>query len=186
MATLDSLTQDHQLISEVLDALEVFVRRLAKERELDRDQLRRFTAFFLSFADVHHASKEEQVLFPALERHGARWDDGPLADARREHRQERYLMRTMAQLAAQDSTPDDEAIRHLTAELHEFIMSMRAHIQKEDYDVFPLVASLDEAAQRELAAHLHQFDSTPPSVGDVPKMTELAKSLSQAYRPGHD
>jgi hemerythrin-like domain-containing protein len=186
MATLDSVTQDHQLISKVLDALEVFTRRLRKKRELDRDQLRRFTTFFVSFADIHHASKEEQVLFPALERHGARWDHGPLADARREHRQERYLMRTMAQLAAQDSTPDDEALRHMTSELDEFITSMRAHIQKEDYDVMPLVASMDEAARRDLEERLHHFDSTPPSRDDIPKMRELAESLSQAHSSDQD
>ncbi len=181
MATLDSLTQDHQLISKVLDALDVFTQRIDGQKHLDREALTKFADFFVSFADIHHASKEEQVLFPMLERHGTRWDHGPLAEARREHRQERYFMRTMAQLAAQEADAGGGDLRFVVSELKEFVESMRAHLRKEDDEVFPLVESLDEQARSDLEARLKHFDATPPSLDDVPELAELAESLAQAF-----
>ena len=177
MNALASLEQDHVMIREVLDALERFVTRIESQRHVDKQTLERFATFFVTFADIHHAIKEEQVLFPALERHGAPWDHGPLAHARREHRQERYFMRTMMQLATQERDADEESRRVLVSELTEFIQSLRDHLQLEEAEVFPFAESMAPSAQRDLETRLDRFDATPPSDSELPKMQALAQTL---------
>jgi hemerythrin-like domain-containing protein len=203
MKTLASLIEDHRLLHGVLDALETFATQIettgpadseladsepagdgpAKgDAAVDRGDLKLFSAFFRVFGDVHHATKEEQVLFPSLALHGADWDQGPLAEAQQEHRQERYFLRSLDQAAHQQRELTSEDVRHLVSELKGYAESMRNHLRMEDEFVFPLVDEMSEADQATLAAKLDRFDRTPPSSTDGPEMREIAKTLLQRYR----
>ncbi len=181
MTALPSLVKDHHLIRRALNALEAFLRKVEEEQRVDQADLRRFVTFFRIFGDDVHQQKEEEVLLPALARAGLEWGHGPLADARREHRQERYFMRVLNQLAEQETDLDPEGVRRTVHELSSFLTSMRGHIAMEDEALFPLAQKLDAASLENLNAALKAFDESLPASKEGPRMQQLAEELIAQY-----
>ncbi len=184
MACIDSLIEDHRLISRVLAALDAFTRDASSTSPKLKRDLRRFTTFFKVFCDVHHVTKEEDVLFPYLVHRGASWEGGALSRARDQHRHERYFVGALEHLAAQERAYDAEAFRHLLAELKALQEAMRAHVEFEHASIFEMTKRLSQRHQAELATQLATFDAGAPSVTDIPEMRDLAQRLISDYAPG--
>ncbi len=72
------LREEHEVILKALALLERVGQRLEVAEPADRDALAWLQGFFSTFADRCHHGKEEQHLFPALERHGIPREAGPL------------------------------------------------------------------------------------------------------------
>lgn len=135
------LREEHEVILRALALLERFGRRLETQQPVDRNGLGWLREFFVTFADRCHHSKEEQHLFPALERHGIPKEGGPVGMMLYEHEEGRALLRAMAQ---GDDRQVAEAIRGYTALL-------RGHIDKENGILFSMADQvLPEEEQREL------------------------------------
>lgn len=184
MACIDSLIEEHRLISRVLAALDAFTSDASSTSPRIKRDLNRFTTFFRTFCDVHHATKEEDVLFPFLVRQGISWEAGALNQARQQHRHERYFVGALDHLATQERAYDAEAFRHLLSELRALQAAMRSHVEFEQASIFALTKHLSEQHQAELATQLASFDAGAPSVTDVPGMRELAQHLISEYAVG--
>ncbi len=179
---IESLVQDHWFLRRALNALECFTRASANAGTIHRGDLKKFADFFQVYGDVHHATKEEDVLFPSLSRAGIEsWEAGPLADARRDNRQERYLMRVLDHYAARDGEYDAGRLRELQSEVDTFLHSMRRHLTYEEEHIFPLVALLPLPQQRELAETLAAFDAGSPSVEQCEPMRQVCAELAERY-----
>lgn len=110
----------------------------------DRSALEWLIAFFKTFGDRCHHFKEEQHLFPALERRGVPRDGGPVGVMLAEHEEGRALLRAMRPEGGEETA---EAIRA-------YARLLRAHIDKENGVLFPLADHVlaAEDQQRLLAA----------------------------------
>lgn len=138
-----TLRHEHEVILRALGLLERQGRSLETGQPVDRDALGWLVDFFKTFADRCHHGKEEQHLFPALERRGIPRAGGPVGVMLHEHEQGRALLRAMA---AGEDRRAAQAIRGYAALL-------RAHIDKENGVLFPLAEQvLGEQEQRDLAA----------------------------------
>ncbi len=122
------LREEHEVILRALALLEHFGKRLEAGEPADRAALAWLREFFSTFADRCHHGKEEQHLFPALERHGIPKERGPLGVMLREHEEGRTFLRSMAQ---GDDEQTAQAIRG-------YASLLRAHIDKENGVLFPL------------------------------------------------
>ena len=60
---VDSMMQEHELIVEVLAALQAMAEKLAAGKEVARQDVADFGRFFRDFADKCHHGKEEDRLF---------------------------------------------------------------------------------------------------------------------------
>jgi hemerythrin-like domain-containing protein len=146
------LVQEHEVILRGLTALEKFGWRLESGQPVDREALAWLIDFFRTFADRCHHGKEEQHLFPALERHGLPKEVGPLAVMREEHEEGRALVRGMAE-------GND---RQIAAAIRGYAALLRAHIDKENTVLFPLAEQiLPDEEQRDL---LHAFEAVEQAV----------------------
>jgi hemerythrin-like domain-containing protein len=143
MVATAQLRHEHEVFLRALVVLEGLGRGLEAGRPVDRDALAWLIEFFRTFTDRCHHGKEEQHLFPALERRGIPRDGGPIGVMLREHEHGRGLLRAMGQA---DGGVVAEAIRGYAALL-------RAHIDKENGILFPLAERiLGAAEQRALAS----------------------------------
>ena len=139
----EMLRHEHEVILRALTLLEGIGQGLEAGQPVDRKALGWLRDFFGTFADKCHHGKEEQHLFPAMERHGVPREGGPLGVMLHEHEEGRALVRAMAQ---DDDHQVAEAIRGYTTLL-------RAHIDKENEVLFPLAEELlPGAEQKELLA----------------------------------
>jgi len=130
------LRDEHQLILEVAHALDQILRDEAGGASLDYDTVEACITFFRLFADACHHGKEEDLLFPELERAGLPHDTGPIAVMLSEHEQGRAFVRTMAASIEQARSGDEQAQAELRAAAGDFISLIVAHIGKENNVLF--------------------------------------------------
>ncbi len=92
-----------------------------------------------------HHEREERVLFPELEKRGI---EGPPAVMREEHEKLRPKKRRLLELAQSADDADFHAFQRELADLTETIVPMlRAHIFKENNDLYPLALQvIDDAS----------------------------------------
>ena len=124
---VDTLKREHRIIEKVLDALE-----LAAGRERPVAFYERAIDFLGAFADKCHHGKEEDRLFPCLERCGIPRDGGPIGVMCAEHVVGREHIRKMREWLKLGRIAD------LRRESLEYVVLMRQHIGKEDNVLFEM------------------------------------------------
>ncbi|MDH3497168.1 MAG: hemerythrin domain-containing protein [Gemmatimonadota bacterium] len=129
------LRDEHVVILAVADALEALVT----EAEAGRWNFGAFgdaLTFIRLFADACHHGKEEDLLFPELEKTGLPRDRGPIAVMLEEHRQGREFARHMAGALASAREGDERARATLRNAAAGYVNLIRGHIAKEDHVLF--------------------------------------------------
>lgn len=133
------LTREHRLIQTGLSVLERLAEQV-DEGAPDPERLERALRFLVGYADQLHHGKEEEHLFPLLERRGL-GREGPAAVIFEEHEEGRRLLGVIrGALAALREERGDEAGRLVPA-VRAYTALLREHIEREDEAVFPLAAS---------------------------------------------
>jgi len=182
MAALDSLRREHALIARGLDALEAYAAMLEAGRAYVREDLAPLAAFFSEFADLWHQEKEEDILWPALVRHGYAWDEGPIARVRGEHEQENYLIRVLHQAALQEGAPTEEELRHIVATIRSLVAFERGHMREEEAVLYRAVAEeLPEEAQEEIERRAAELEQKRFPGGSYPESAARAEALFTRY-----
>lgn len=123
-----ALRHEHEVILRALSLLDRLTPALTAGAAAARAALPRLVEFFQTFADRCHHAKEEQHLFPALERRGIPRAGGPVGVMLAEHDQGRRLLREM--------TREDPATAAEAANAYAELL--RAHIAKENDVLFAL------------------------------------------------
>jgi hemerythrin-like domain-containing protein len=134
----DDLRQEHDVFLKALALLESLGERLGRGQPADRSALAWLVGFFSDYVDRCHHGKEEQHLFPALERRGIPRQGGPVGVMLAEHEQGRALLRRMKE---NEAGVIAEAIR-LYARL------LRSHIDKENNILFTLAEQVVPEAEQ--------------------------------------
>ena len=110
--SIDELRAEHEGIKVMLGVVEAICARIESGGAVDSDDIPRIVEFFSVFADRCHHTKEEDLLFPALEAAGAPREGGPIGVMLEEHAQARALIRAMRDAL---SGLDDNSAGALTA-----------------------------------------------------------------------
>ena len=131
---IEELTADHQKI-------------LAKVDELEKGKVKEFLEFTESFAEPHH-HKEEEVLFPALEKKGIPKEGGPIGVMLSEHEAKRGLVKELRK--AIEEKQEDKIKENALA----IVSLLRDHIFKEDNILYP--CAKDALSAEEMAELGHQ------------------------------
>jgi hemerythrin-like domain-containing protein len=136
------LRHEHEVFLRALTLLAGIAEDLEAGKLVDRAALAWLVEFFRTFVDRCHHAKEEQHLFPTLERRGVPRDGGPLGVMLLEHEHGRELLRAMSQR-------DDHVVARA---IRGYVTLLRAHIDKENEILLPLADQiLAEEEQRALA-----------------------------------
>lgn len=135
---IEELKSDHQNILTHLDDLE----RIINQPTINHAKVEEFLLFTEVFAEPHH-QKEEQVLFPALEKKGMPNEGGPIGMMLSEHvAKSDYLAKMREALQENNKTKLKENTQAMIALL-------RDHIYKENNILYPCAE--DMLTKEELA-----------------------------------
>src|SRR5262249_43584997 len=107
---------------------------------IDVEQLVRFVVFFSDFGDGWHHAREEEVLLPALTRHGFAVTSGVLLHIREQHRRERVLFFRLKRVLTESVPWSRERVGELVQAGRDLIAFERAHIQKETEVLYSVAA----------------------------------------------
>ena len=152
--------QEHELIVEVLASLQAMAEKLKAGATVPRQDIADFGRFFRDFADKCHHGKEEDLLFPFMERKGVPRDHGPLGCMLAEHDEGRAFIRAMKQNAEACARGERDARRRWAVAAQGYSTLLRKHIWKENEILFQIaekVLSSDE--QAELAVRFKQVQA---------------------------
>src|SRR3990172_8394367 len=124
------LREEHEHILEIAAALATLVAA-ADAGRWDVDAFADCVTFIRLFADACHHGKEEDLLFPELEKGGLPHDQGPIAVMLHEHEQGRAYARHMANSLDGARAGDEKARATLRNAAAGYVHLIRGHILKE-------------------------------------------------------
>jgi hemerythrin-like domain-containing protein len=182
MDLVTSLNQEHKLILDVMNAFEAFISRIGNGASVDGAELLRFVVFFSDFADDWHNAREEQLLFPAMARHGYSAKSRVFAHIREQHKHERELLIAWRHAAAEKAPWSNEQLQTFLRASREMLAFERAHIQKESELFFPEAAKeLGEEPAAVIDAALAKFSETHLSEQRVHWLERLGHDLVASH-----
>src|SRR3989338_10898264 len=124
---LEELRADHEEISKELG----FLEEAMKESPVNKKQVEHFLRFTETFAEPHHR-KEEEVLFPELEKKGVPNEGGPIGMMLMEHATKREYVKNLKK--ALDENNEDEMKKNALA----IVSLLGEHIFKENNILYPM------------------------------------------------
>jgi len=176
------LSQEHQSILLMISILGNMADRLEADEKVEVVHLEEAVDFVKGFADKCHHAKEEDLLFPAMEKAGIPRTDGPLGVMLREHTEGRALVKAMT-----DSIPGirkgaKAAARLFAESARGYGALLSQHIYKEDNILYPMAdARLSAAAQDELTACFADVEKNVVGEGRHEEFHALLHRLEELY-----
>ena len=160
------LRKEHEAILKMLGATEEVARRLERGERVRSETLDGLHEFFRLFADCCHHGKEEDLLFPLLERKGLPREAGPIGVMRGEHEQGRSFIQQMAESAGAYAGGAIQAGPCWASAARGYAELLRQHIQKENNVLFPMAERLlSEVEQERLADSFEKLEEAKMGVG---------------------
>jgi hemerythrin-like domain-containing protein len=158
MKPTEILMQEHRNIERLLNVLEVAVNHLEQGITVPADVFSRTIEFARVFADQCHHGKEEDTLFPAMEKHDVPADAPPISIMLGDHTEGRAYVRAMSEAVADYDNPASK--KKLAANARDYIALLREHIVKEDDVLFPMADMLlSDSEQRALQRQFAELDA---------------------------
>ena len=135
-SAIQVLRDEHDVILAMLATLEAAAQKVETGAEVPLSVLTDLQEFFMLFADRSHHGKEEDLLFPLLERKGVPRVGGPVGCMLVEHDEGRGFVRAMARNASACAAGEASARKAWSEAAHEYANLLRNHIWKENEVLF--------------------------------------------------
>lgn len=173
-----ALREEHRVILKVLDHFESLLHAARQSRKVAAAEFTPFLEFFRGFADRCHHGKEEDRLFPCLNRCGMPCDAGPIAVMLEEHRQGRLHVRTMIDLLSAADAGQGAAVESVLQHGYAFLGLLRNHIGKEDHVLFNIADEIVQGGALEtLSREYAQVEQQPDYVATYRRCRAFADQL---------
>ncbi len=172
-----ALRAEHEQVLRVLGVAERMAGQALRGRIPARADVEALLVLLRQFVDSLHHAKEEQHLFPLLERKGLPRAGGPIGVMLAEHERGRALIDEMARLGASpdNAQPWADAIRA-------YATLMRQHVQKENTVLYVMAERLLSAQEQEqIARACAELDAQPPGSDIRTRLDADLPRLEQAY-----
>jgi len=176
----DTLLQDHRAIEQMLAAIEVMCKNMAAGRDINVEHLRIAMEWIRDFKGGWHLTREENILFPALANAGAK-QHCTIGEILVEHKREREQFMYMAKAAANLRVARSDTNKAFCRYSKEYIDLIRAHIHREEDELYPLADKLlDESKQKEIRLACQKLEDKMGKQW-LARMMDILKQLSAAY-----
>jgi len=149
---------------------------------VEGNHLERIVEFFRVFADKCHHGKEEDLLFPAMEKAGVPKEGGPIGVMLAEHQQGRGFIKCMAEALDRQKKGDPKALPSYAENARNYIALLAQHINKEDNVLFPMGEKvLSKKTQEELVEGFEKIEVERIGEGTHEEFHKLLHHLQEVY-----
>lgn len=183
MQPIKDLKMEHDAVQLTLRILNKICQRIEKTEEIiDLRHADQLLEFFKVFVDKCHHGKEEELLFPALEKVGVSNKGGPIEVLLHEHQQGREYAQAMNAALAQYTKGDRTAVNGFVKTAREYINLLDQHIDKENNVLFPLAEKhLSESEQARLWEGFERIETQKIGAGKHDEFHEMLDNLEDVY-----
>lgn len=179
MRATDTLRKEHDAILKMLDAAEEIATRIECRQPVAPQHLTDLLEFFRLFADQCHHGKEENLLFPLLEKKGMPRQGGPIGVMLYEHDHGRALIAEMREAVQALTTGNADAGARWAHAARRYVALLREHIYKENEILFRMAERmLSEAEQEELARAFNRLETETMGLGTHERLHRLMDELT--------
>jgi hemerythrin-like domain-containing protein len=168
MSSTESLRNDHFLIERMMRALNTTADLLKAGKSIPAPFLEQAVDFTRNFTNVCHHGKEEDTLFPTLEKGGMPREGGPIARMLFEHEITKQLADKMAASSQAYVQSGDPA--QLIADIRAYTEHVSAHLTKENFRLFAMADMMLQGKAAQVNNELAQTEEA--------KLKELGKTRS--------
>ncbi len=178
----EQLREEHQGILLMLRILEKVSTKVEAKERVDPTHLERIVEFLRVFADKCHHGKEEDLLFPALEKAGVPKEQGPIGMMLAEHQQGRGYIRGMAEALDRNQKGNPKALADYAENARNYIALLTQHIEKEENILFPMGEKvLSKKTQEELVEGFEKIEVERIGEGTHEEFHKLLHHLREVY-----
>jgi hemerythrin-like domain-containing protein len=169
----------------MLDATEEAAKQIELGSAPEPEVMSGLHEFLRMFADRCHHGKEEELLFPMLERKGLPRNGGPVGVMLMEHDQGRALIRRMVEAAEGFASGNRAAAEDWARAARGYALLLRSHIGKENNILFMMADQLlSEEEQEELSAGFEKIELEKMGEGTHERLHALMDRLCEKIYSG--
>ena len=182
MEATQELVAEHNAVLLALQILEKIGAALAVQRDPTSGHLEQLLDFFKGFVDRCHHGKEEDVLFPALERCGVLRQGGPIGVMLMEHEAGRGYVKAMTDGLGRLRRGEADAAAAIRGHALAYSDLLRAHIHKENDVLFAMADRLlPPDVVREMLVRFEAIERERVGEGKHAAYHAMLHALKQAY-----
>jgi hemerythrin-like domain-containing protein len=138
MKATEELKNEHEGIQLMLRVLDAVSKKMELGEKIQTDHLDSMLEFFSVFVDKCHHGKEEDFLFPAMEKAGVIRENGPIEVMFNEHDMGRSLMSRISDAVTQYKSGNTSQSDEFGSASTEYVALLTRHIDKENNILFPM------------------------------------------------
>ncbi len=182
MKATKDLRDEHGGIKVMLAILGKVCDRLESGQAVDRRHIEEILEFLTVFVDKCHHAKEEDHLFPAMEKAGIPRERGPIGMMLVEHQAGRDFIRGMTEAAGALGKGDPGAAKRFAANARGYTELLLQHIDKEDNVLYPMAeARLPAGADGTLSAAFEKVEEERVGHGRHEEFHRMMDRLRAVY-----
>lgn len=178
------LREEHVVIEHVLGVMDGVAEHLDEKKPVPAKDLDAVFEVVVNFADRCHHAKEEQALFPLLERYSP--VEGKLLAHRLhgDHEAFRHLVRQMKEEIPKVASRDPAATKQFAKNARTYTSLLREHIAQETEHLLPLMdRAIPPKDSEKLAEEFDRIEREEVGAGVHEKYEHTIHSLAEKY--GH-
>ena len=182
MKATEQLKAEHEAVKLMMKILEAACDRVKVGNTLQIADFDEMIDFLKIFVDQCHHGKEEQILFPQMEKAGIPKENGPIGVMLAEHEQGRGYIRGMSQAIVDYNSGATEATQPLIENVTLYIELLGQHINKENEVLFTMADKLFSAEiQNQLFDRFEELEEKVIGSGKHEELHRRLERLSAAY-----
>lgn len=156
--TTNSLRKDHDLIEKVLKSMQTTIQLLIDGKKIPESILAPVIDFSKNFTILCHHGKEENSLFPSLEKAGMPRNMGPLAVMLMEHEITKKIANQMEQSSQKYIETGDAS--QLISDMQQYVEHVTQHLWKENNRLFMMADMRLEGNSEQIENELQQTEES--------------------------
>ena len=182
MKATDTLRHEHEAVKLMLQIMEAVSTKIASGQSVQHQDLDNMIDFFKVFVDRCHHGKEEELLFPLLEKAGMSKDAGPIGLMLAEHAQGREYIRNISLGLLDYQSGDLSNLTELTKNMQVYIELLNEHVHKEN-EVLLVMADklLTEEIQERLYCQFEDLEENVIGLGKHEELHVMLEKMSDNY-----
>jgi len=184
MNAIDLMIEEHKLIKRMLVVCRKISIKILNNEEVDYDDFNKVIDFVRNFADKHHHSKEEVILFKKMgDALGERIANGPIMGMLVEHDLGRLFIGNLEISLAKFKAGDNDSRVDIIANAIGYTDLLYRHIEKEDTTIYTFALrklSKEQLEEINLACYEVEIEASKNSLQDkyVLLLSELESKIS--------
>jgi hemerythrin-like domain-containing protein len=185
MSATEELKHEHRTIERMLAILEASAARVDMGQELPTEFFPKVVDFIRNFADRCHHGKEEDNLFPAMEKRGIPRQTGPIGVMLIEHDQGREYVRGMDEAGKRFASGDKISLKAALDNALGYAELLRQHIDKEENILYQMADQvLTTTDQGELLSRFQEVERERIGAGKHEEYVRLVEDLEREMVQG--